>query len=480
MSKWSLLPEEMRLQVLDALAHGGNGKRGLTNYSLVCKSWQSIFEKANFRRLVLHQSDLDGLDRIPKRCWPYVRHVWLRIELGEYCPSGSITPERLEDTAAYNDLVELAVGGLFGALKSWEKVVEPDFRGMTLELSIHSPSDSRYLCRGVHAKDLDRQTPLAQGRTDSGSSVRVEGALARVFGGYVHIKFCHRLPRLNLVKRFIIPRHTRRRFTSFTLHQILHGLPRLEYLAYEPWRQFLDTMQDMVDAGYVNLVKGSLPVGLKHVVFLEDHEYGEATIPEPSGSAEEAPTRKPNPYFGAALASRSLGFENLSASFLVEARDFFRAYKPEWIWRDLRSLTLTSQYLDSQRSSHEINGMLQAAGEAALAMPMLQTLEIWNGGAGQAAIFRYHGGRGEAAVIAWTGTWDLVFSPHVVAAWQRVGLKHHRCQTLAVERRPIANAHDIRGFGDVMELLRTKEHVASWQSMNELRYEVENRCMCYP
>jgi hypothetical protein len=230
--------------------------------------------------------------------------------------------------------------------------------------------------------------------------------------------------------------------------------------------------------GYVNLVKGSLPAGLKQVVFLEDRD-DILTISTPPVAAEEKHTRKPNPYFGVALANKSLGFENLSATFLIEASDFFRAYKPEWIWRELRSLTLTSQYLDSRRNTDEINEMLQAAGGAALAMPMLQTLEIWNGGVGHAAIFEYHGERGEAA-ISWTSTWDLVFNPHVIDAWQKVGYKNHRCETLGIKRRPIANTQDVRRYIDVIELLRTRKHVICRQSLNELRYEVENKCMCFP
>lgn len=253
MSRWSLFPEEIRLQVLETLAHGSNGKRGLTNYSLVCKSWQRIFEKANFQRLILSQSDLDHLARIPRRCWPYVRHIWLRMEIDAYHPTGplwTIKPERLETTAAYNELIEIAIGNLFSTLKAWEKVIGPTSRGMTLEMSVHSPSDSRYVTRGAHAKGLDLELPrhLLRKRADS-RTPHVEGAVSRVFGGYVHIKFYRKLPQLNLVKGFTISRHTRRRFTSFTLHQILHSFPHLEYLAYEPWKQIMDTVQDMVDAG---------------------------------------------------------------------------------------------------------------------------------------------------------------------------------------------------------------------------------------
>ncbi|GFP59993.1 peroxisomal long-chain fatty acid import protein 2 [Trichoderma asperellum] len=287
-SKWSMLPEELRLQVLETLAHSSFEKHGLTNYALVCKSWKSIFEKANFRSLTIDQEDFEHLAKIPKRCWPYVKHVWLRIELEKYYP--------------------------------------------------------------------------------------------------------------------------------------------------------------MLRTG---------------------------SVPTLSNTVDEKHARKPNPYIGMALANKSLGFDNLAATFLVEASDFFQAYKPEWIWRDLRSLTLTSYLLDPKRKVDEINGMLQAAGVAALAMPMLQTLEIWNGGVGHAAVFAYHAERGEAA-ISWTSTWDLVFNPYIVDVWRKVGYKNHRCEKLGIEQRLIEDTDAIRRYVDVIELLRTKKHVISRQSLDELRLSIES------
>lgn len=218
---------------------------------------------------------------------------------------------------------------------------------------------------------------------------------------------------------------------------------------------------------------------MKQVIFFEDRDDALTNVHTPSSPASEKHARKPNPYIGVALANKSLGFEHFSATFLVEASDFFQAYKPEWIWRNLRSLTLTSYLLDSKRKVDEINGMLQAAGVAALAMPMLQTLEIWNGGVGHAAVFGYHTERGEA-VMSWTGTWDMVFNPYVLDIWRKVGYKNHRCEKLAVEQRLIENSDDIRRYVDVIELLRTKKHVISRQSLDELRYELENECICFP
>ncbi|KKP04864.1 hypothetical protein THAR02_03042 [Trichoderma harzianum] len=464
MSRWSRLPEEMRLQVLETLAQDPrhnvvDGTYGLTNYALVCRAWQKIFEKANYRRLVLSQVDLDALDKIPKRCKPYVRRVCLRIEINEYRPWGSspqvIRPERMEDIAANNDIIELAVGNLFRVLKSWEKElqkVRPSYQGMALEMSIHSPSDPKYVSRGVTATGLEKGLSWT-------NEVGLEGAISKIFGGSVHIRFYQNLPQLNL---------------------ILSKFPRLEDLIYEPWQQSLDTVQDLVDAGYVNLIKGSLPKGLKHVTLLEDRQNGQAGLLTAIDPAQSASARTANPFVGAALAKRSVDFESLSASFLVEANDFFRAYKREWTWKALRSLTLTSMYLDSKRSSEEINGMLKAAGDTALAMPMLQDLEIWNGGLGHAAIFEYHGQRGEA-YIAWHSTWDLAIDSHAVKAWESVAYKNHGCRLDVHDEHTLIGAGDeFRHYQDVIRRLRTRRNVISRESLGELRLELEDGCMCFP
>ncbi|KAJ4862396.1 hypothetical protein T069G_03350 [Trichoderma breve] len=464
MSRWSRLPEEMRLQVLETLAQDPrhnvvDGTYGLTNYVLVCRAWQKIFEKANFRRLVLSQADLDALEKIPKRCKPYVRHICLRIEINEYRPWGNspqvIRPERMEDIAANNDIIELVVGNLFRVLKSWEKElqkVRPSYQGMALEMSIHSPSDPKYVSRGVTAVGLEKGLSWT-------NEVGLEGAISKIFGGSVHIRFYQNLPQLNL---------------------ILSKFPHLENLIYEPWQQSLDTVQDLVDAGYVNLIKGSLPKGLKHVTLLEDRQNGQAGLLTAIDPAQSASARTANPFVGAALAKRSVDFESLSASFLVEANDFFRAYKREWTWKALRSLTLTSMYLDSKRGSEEINGMLKAAGDAALAMPMLQDLEIWNGGPGHAAIFEYHGHRGEA-YIAWHSTWNLTIDSHAVKAWESVAYKNHGCRLDVHDEHTLIGAGDeFRHYQDVIRRLRTRRNVISRESLGELRLELEDGCLCCP
>ncbi|KAK0709070.1 hypothetical protein B0T26DRAFT_804870 [Lasiosphaeria miniovina] len=114
-----------------------------------------------------------------------------------------------------------------------------------------------------------------------------------------------------------------------------------------------------------------------------------------------AGTRVPNHQVSSALAMASLELEYLSASFMVDAADFFDACRPSWKWPNLTSLALTSQLLTPDRHwAAMIDKMLQAAAAAGIEMPRLETMEIWNGGEGLAALFRYQSGR--CSSIYWT------------------------------------------------------------------------------
>jgi hypothetical protein len=82
---------------------------------------------------------------------------------------------------------------------------------------------------------------------------------------------------------------------------------------------------------------------------------------------------------------------------------------------------LTSKLLTPDKTFIEIKAMLQAAAAAALKMPQLKTLEIWNGRRGLAALFKYQAFRNiQQAVITWRGTWELTMEPSTIQAWEAV------------------------------------------------------------
>lgn len=144
--------------------------------------------------------------------------------------------------------------------------------------------------------------------------------------------------------------------------------------------------------------------------FNEDYPYSDAEI-----------GRITNPSLGAALAQASLGLENLSSSFNVDAESFFRAIQPSWNWDRLETLTLTSRLLTSSNLNTQaaITGMLCSAGAAALRMPHLRVMEIWSGCRGAAHLFRYEK---ESCSIVWKGTRKLALNPKVLHVWETVTL----------------------------------------------------------
>lgn len=138
------------------------------------------------------------------------------------------------------------------------------------------------------------------------------------------------------------------------------------------------------------------------------------------------PLRPPSLVISRKLGKTSLQLDTLSASFMVDASYFFEeARKASWRWPNLTSLALTSTLLAPDTSTDDIDGLLLGAAAAALKMPKLETMEIWNGREGLAMLFRYQTVRdAQSAVITIRGTFGLSLRPAVARAWDRVALQH--------------------------------------------------------
>lgn len=127
--------------------------------------------------------------------------------------------------------------------------------------------------------------------------------------------------------------------------------------------------------------------------------------------------RAPNSVLSLTLVKPSLQLEVLSASFMVDARDFFKqaACQKSWKWQNLTTLALTSKRLNPDTSTADIDDMLLDAATTALNMPKLGTMELWNAKEGLAILFRYQRARdGQSAIITLRGTFGLTLR-HAVA-----------------------------------------------------------------
>ena len=180
-----------------------------------------------------------------------------------------------------------------------------------------------------------------------------------------------------------------------------------------------------------------------------------------------------------ALVEASLGLEHLAASFVSDASHFFNACQKWNIWPRLESLALTSNVLKSQQQSVYINDLLETIALVAIKMPRLKSMELWNGRAGFAGVFRYQIFESDrTAKITWRSTWDLPLEPRVLKAWQAVASERVDCKLQVVTEILDANVV-ITSHGDAIRylmLLNTVVHpVSLWQIQKETTYKSKSR-----
>ena len=174
-----------------------------------------------------------------------------------------------------------------------------------------------------------------------------------------------------------------------------------------------------------------------------------------------------------ALVKASLGLEHLAASFVSDASHFIDAWKRN-TWPRLKSLALTSNVLQPQHESAYIGDLLERLARIAMKMPRLRLMELWNGSAGFAGVFRHQVFETDGtAKITWRGTWDLLLEPHVLKAWQAVVSMQMGCKLQVVTEILDANVV-IKTHSDAirhLRLLTTVVHpVSLWQIQKETAY----------
>jgi hypothetical protein len=118
----------------------------------------------------------------------------------------------------------------------------------------------------------------------------------------------------------------------------------------------------------------------------------------------------------------------------------------------------------------ELDDMLRAAAEAAMKMPNLETMEIWNGYKGLAMLFRYQRAkRGRPALITWRGTWELTLRPPVIQAWDSVALRHRGQGHVIVKK--LLDAGCVKSHGDAIRHLKLSRPVIRPVSLRQIQME---------
>ncbi|KAH7276128.1 hypothetical protein B0J15DRAFT_541102 [Fusarium solani] len=416
-------------------------------YDAVSKEWQTFFEAKNFGHLKISQHDVEQFVKVvkPRRRKQLIKSIWLNVELKSYNCRLCGWAESNSWQGENKTIIENAAMDLFGSLKSWRR---SGGRDLALELIAYSLSDREHWQQHCFVGSPGEDGPIGEIHDpkhgfEHGRQVKPSDAEA--------------------IDRFLGNNYM---FPPKAVSRLFGSFPRLGTLVWEPWRKW-DTgcfQREFWDKRYDKCINQILPTSLERVSVFEDLNEGYAHRLLLMWGPMANSMRIASPFLGSAFSSRSIQQEELSVSFMVDAEHFFQACQPEWRCKQLRSLALTSRSMTPLREE-EVTNLLLKASNAAMLMPKLQTMILWNGAKGEACAFTYN--RADSSVT-WRGTWEMKPGQKVANAWRK--MDHENCrQPFRVKSEVISNK--ILSHGDAVHHLGLPasviDPVSLWQIRNE-------------
>ncbi|KAL6898338.1 hypothetical protein GGI43DRAFT_428518 [Trichoderma evansii] len=449
-TSWHYLPAEIRTLILEALLQDGCN---LASFVTVSREWQAIIEPHIFSRIKLTSSRVKEFGLMAYRNRALVRYIWLCLEFQEYgCAESSFDGLPLQGiTDTDNNIIITTVYSPSDS-EHWFKYLtfEPD-------ISSREWNCGQLAEQSILAKISRHQHIWVPYDEFDGALSSTSEAIFKVFDEIMsegpfetrehEAQWWLQLPLVPAITAVLLRQQTRRRWNPKALSLMFSRFPRLQEIHYEPWREWESAIQAETD--HYNQIQ-------RLTIFENfNQQY-------PQYYRDANPIRAPASYVGQAVANTSLKLECLSASFIVDASYFFQTREHSWRWPNLTLLILT------------YNCLFLEAAAAAMKMPNLKTMEIWNGREGLAALFRYQLKRDEqSAMITWRGTWDFTLQPAVIQAWEAVAHKYHGNGSIIIKELLDVNA--IKCHGDAIYHLKLSELVIRPVSLRQIRIEHEAR-----
>ncbi|KAI3401433.1 hypothetical protein diail_10867 [Diaporthe ilicicola] len=496
---WESLPAEIRILILNSSLHAASAGRKLSRLAVVSREWQTVVERQNFARLRLTPSRLAEFPSRIHRNRHLVRYIWFCLELEKYdCSSKTESTFMLSHTNG--SILASGFQALFSTLSTWNSD-----SGIQLDIGVYSPSDLEHWMQYSHLKPdfpLDEclqgqgmsqvQLPNADhcgedwniGSEDC--ACRLPSTMSKSFGMIRNKKslfdgeeqearWWQGLPLVPAVTSILLRQQTRRQWNPITLGHIFSRLPRLQEIYYEPWRDTDPDAAMFSDEGeHLRLTLSSL---LEFQYFFESivskdvqklvmfGNFHQTDLDAVSGSDHG---RTLTHAISQMAAETSLKLKHFSGAFLVEADQFFSSRESSWEWNNLQSLVLTSQLIAPESELSDIEQMLKDAAAAAMRMPRLDTLEIWNGREALASLFKYQSSGSQTnATLTWRSTWELSIPSSVIQAWRAVAQKHGaRGFTVSTELLDIREK--LESHGDAVRYLRLSTPVLRPVSLQQI------------
>ncbi|KAF5560055.1 Oxoglutarate iron-dependent oxygenase [Fusarium napiforme] len=494
---WDQLPAEIRCYILDFLCHEPRRKHV---YATVCREWRIFMEQRTFRNLTVCQHGLVGLAQLSAQPRAAIKHLWLNMEInGPPCPSCPPTSNLrfpiLNAAAVPN--AEDHIHQLFRILSSWGC----SERGLTLEFNVYCPLEQAHWLKNwfIGCPGESRRIPTLTADERHCWRILLGRSLAWAIVYCFHpisLGYSLKLPPADAVTKFVIRRYCRNRFRPSDIARLVNACPRLLHLHLETWAH--SNASDItsqnpatnplqcqlvrcIELNELFILKGTAddlianihPSTLRTLTVYQDfcYEYRQIFWRLYGSTRVYVDHRRLERENAKQFAAKSLDLQVLSVSFLALAEDFFSDCQPDWTWKNLETIILTTPKFTDDLVSEAVSLLLQDAAQVALRMPCLETMVLWNTKRMHyATSFTYRRTK-LSATIAWCSTVDLDFDPDTVRAWEEVARKHGQ-PYLRREKRRIGRL-EIISHGHAIRLLELPPQAIDLESRRQIEKEYE-------
>ncbi|RSL51787.1 hypothetical protein CEP54_011246 [Fusarium duplospermum] len=460
---WNSLPPEIRLLILRCIDLNSGSKETVRASSLatVSQEWQSFFEGETFRRLALASPDLPAFSKVVRGKnairLSYIKNLHLCVRLAEYTKRIYDKPESATNIKGNNRIFTSAMTVLLNSLSSWEGTRG----GLTLEINAHSPSDQIFhrsegevhddypirfeedledwpsFLEYLRDKRAARVTSVAVPRkVRRAAARRLRGTPLELLpqrqkrGTSTGTGSTNGLPRVPIVKGLVIRRSFFRGIAPKSIATLLReSFVALESFYLQRWiGQMVKNEVKWFDDLQTCLMP-TLPPSVKRFSFDQSWRWD---------SCQYALT--PNKFKGLTrlMATSCHRFIEFSPPLVFDCFIFLwqlaQGEKNEE--SKLQHLTLKTRYLRPRVRQDIMTDFLVIAARAAMKMPQIRILEIWNSGHGFGFLFRYTQDSHRATITWRVVESQFVLMPRVIGAWAKVA----STRPLAIERIPFTEA----------------------------------------
>ncbi|KAI3391329.1 hypothetical protein diail_7520 [Diaporthe ilicicola] len=398
---------------------------------------------------------------------------------------------------------------ILSILSNWEKSDTNHGQDLTLELSASSPSDSQHSFRDYPGLQDDYPS-LCQASTQRDYIVRYGQDITRGdkqlndpfhdFSGGQHnsvqpqswrsdqfvaerlirpllldtfgVRFKRgqskkSLPEVKMVSSFLLRRQFFRELHPIALCRLLReSLVCLRRIHYERWSLPHPLTQNIYDKSF-GVLAFSLPSSMESLSLFEDSSSRHSLFHGPQKIRLRFEVLQ-------GLKGRAANIKHLSISFWSDAIDCLK-FPPD-TFPNLESVAMTSEK-HLKPDSFLVRELLINAARAAMEMPKLQIMELWNCENGHAAVFRYEStgtAQSSACRLTWGSSWycpKSMIGERVLKAWARVAHKNASRQlTFVLDPLPTGSyAH----YGAILHRLKLRNLIFDPTSTMQVRAGIE-------